>query len=81
MWQVGKQNLSSITRDQTQAPAVKVLSPYHWTAREFSIFFFFFFLRCLFNPFAHFKFNILYLLYLEFLLDFCIFSLMKFSTF
>ena len=36
---------------------------------------------CLFNPFAHFKFNILYLLYLEFLLDFCIFSLMKFSTF
>ena len=42
MWQVGKQNLSSITRDQTQAPAVKVLSPYHWTAREFSIFFFFF---------------------------------------
>ena len=35
IWQVGKQNLSPVTRDQTQAPAVKVLSPYHWTAREF----------------------------------------------
>ena len=28
-------DLSSLTRDWTQAPAVKALSPYHWTTREF----------------------------------------------
>ena len=28
-------NLSSLTRDQTQAPAVEVQSPKHWTTREF----------------------------------------------
>ena len=28
-------DLSSPTRDQTQAPAVKVLSPNHWTTRKF----------------------------------------------
>ena len=31
----GLQDLSSLTRDRTRAPAVKVLSPNHWTAREF----------------------------------------------
>ena len=31
----GLWDLSSPTRDRTQAPAVKVLSPNHWTAREF----------------------------------------------
>ena len=28
-------DLSSATRDQTRVPAVKVLSPNHWTTREF----------------------------------------------
>ena len=31
----GLWDLSSPTRDQTRAPAVKVLSPNHWTTREF----------------------------------------------
>ena len=31
----GLQDLSSLTRDQTQAPAVKAPSPNHWTTREF----------------------------------------------
>ena len=30
------QDLSSPTRDWTQAPAVKVVSPNPWTTREFS---------------------------------------------
>ena len=37
----GLQDLSSLTRDQTQAPAVKVPSPNHWTTKEFPFFFFF----------------------------------------
>ena len=32
---LGMQDLSYLTRDQTQALAVKVPSPNHWTAREF----------------------------------------------
>ena len=32
---------SSLTRDQTQALAVRARSPNHWTAREFPSFFFF----------------------------------------
>ena len=32
---LGLRVLSSLTRDQTQALAVKVPSPNHWTAREF----------------------------------------------
>ena len=31
----GLQDLSSLTKDQTCAPAVEVHSPNHWTAREF----------------------------------------------
>ena len=31
----GFQDLSSPTRDRTWAPALKVWSPNHWTAREF----------------------------------------------
>ena len=31
-------DLSSLTRDRTQALAVKVLSPNHWTTREFPSF-------------------------------------------
>ena len=31
----GFQGLSSPTRDRTQAPAVKALSPNYWTTREF----------------------------------------------
>ena len=31
----GLQDLSSRTRDQTRASAVKALSPNHWTTREF----------------------------------------------
>ena len=32
------QDLSSLTRDGTQAPAVRAPSPNHWTAREFPVF-------------------------------------------
>ena len=35
----GLQDLSSPSRDSTQATAVKVPSPNHWTAREFPIYF------------------------------------------
>ena len=31
----GLQDLSSLTKDRTQAPAVKAWSPNHWTTREF----------------------------------------------
>ena len=31
----GMRDLSSLTREQTPGPAVKVLSPNHWTGREF----------------------------------------------
>ena len=45
----GLWDLSSLTRDPTRAPAVKVRSPNHWTARElpkiFSFFLSFFFLE------------------------------------
>ena len=34
------QDLSFLTRDGTQAPAVKALSPNHWTAREFPLYFY-----------------------------------------
>ena len=37
----GIRDLSSPTRDRTPGLAVKALSPNHWTAREFSSFFFF----------------------------------------
>ena len=37
----GLQDLSSPTRDQSQAPAVKALSPNHWTAREFPVLIFY----------------------------------------
>ena len=37
------QNLSFLTGDWTQVPAVKVQSPNHWTAREFPTGFFLFF--------------------------------------
>ena len=36
----GLRDLSSPTRDQTQAPAVKALSPNHWTTREFPVSYF-----------------------------------------
>ena len=38
-------DLNTLTRDQTQAPAVKAPSLNHWTAKEFSCVGFFFFLR------------------------------------
>ena len=34
-WKCSLWDLSSTTRDQTWAPAVKVLNPKHWPAREF----------------------------------------------
>ena len=48
-WPRGLRDHSSLTRDRTQATAVKALSPNHWKAREFpwgrgttlSLFFFF----------------------------------------
>ena len=31
----GRQDLSSLTRDQTHAPTVEVWSPNYWTSRDF----------------------------------------------
>ena len=36
----GLQDLTSLTKDPTLAPAVKAPSPNHWTAREFPVTFF-----------------------------------------
>ena len=37
IWPYSLQDLSSLTRDWTQVPAMKAPSPIHWTTREFPI--------------------------------------------